>query len=69
LSDAKAAADRTAHDYDDEDLKKALAESQKIGDDERKAMQEEEIVLEYVKKQSLLEESYRRSHGGQGSGT
>lgn len=69
LSDAKAAADRTAHDYDDEDLKKAIAESMKIGDDERKAMQEEEIVLAYVKKQSLLEESYRRSHGGQGSGS
>ena len=71
-ADAKAAADRPPA-YDDEDLQKALAESQKMGEDEEKAKREEQIVLEYVKKQSLLEESYRRGRdgasGGEGSGT
>jgi hypothetical protein len=45
-----------------------------MGEDEEKARMEEESVLEYVKKQSLLEENYRRSvnqsqSSGEGSGT
>lgn len=63
-ADVHADADRSLHDLDDEDLKKALAESQKMGEDEERAKAEEEIVLEYVKKQSLLEENYRRSQTG-----
>jgi hypothetical protein len=54
-------------DADENDFKKALEESQKMGEDEDKARREEEIVLEYVKKQSLLEENYRMSVG-QGAG-
>lgn len=68
VADARVAANRSPDDLDDEDLKQALAESQKMGEDEAKAKQEEDIVLEYVKKQSLLEENYRKSMSGQGSG-
>jgi hypothetical protein len=64
VADAHTAA--ASHEENDEDLKRALAESQKLGEDEEKAKREEEIVLEYVKKQSLLEANYRRSVGGQG---
>jgi hypothetical protein len=63
VADAHTAADAQDHD---EDLKKALAESQKMGEDDAKAKREEEIVLEYVKKQSLLEENYRKGVSGQG---
>lgn len=49
---------------DDEDLRKAVAESQRIFEEEqglgRRGKAEEEIVLEYVKKQSLMEEEYRQ---------
>lgn len=73
-ADAHTAVER--RDADDAELKKALDESQKMIDDEAKAKREEEIVLEYVKKQSLMEENYRRSigqkdgaGGGEASGT
>jgi hypothetical protein len=72
VADAQtAAAVSSGHD---KDLRKALEESQKMGDEEDRARREEEIVLEYVKKQSLMEENYRRSLGqggasGEGSGT
>ncbi|KAL3423468.1 glycosyltransferase family 28 domain-containing protein [Phlyctema vagabunda] len=50
---------------EDEDLKKALAESQSSHANEQQASlhakTEEEIVLEYIKKQSLAEEEHRRA--------
>jgi hypothetical protein len=44
----------------DEDLTKAIEESKKHTDEEEKARKEEEIVMEYIKKQSLAEEEHRR---------
>ncbi|KIW08552.1 hypothetical protein, variant 1 [Verruconis gallopava] len=71
ISTPTAAAGIDGADEDDADLKKALEESRKMDEDLRKARQEEEIVLEYVKKQSLLEEEFRRNsnqQGGAGNG-
>ncbi|GAB7344203.1 hypothetical protein MBLNU457_2094t1 [Dothideomycetes sp. NU457] len=54
---------------EDEELHRAMQESLKSHSDQRS---EEEIVLEYVKKQSLLEEEHRRKIAGDvagGSGT
>lgn len=53
----------------DEDLKKALEESEKAEKERMESLEkqrtEEEIVLEFVKKQSLVEEEYeRRMRGG-----
>lgn len=69
--------DSHAHD-DDEDLQKALEESEKAEKDRmanlEKQRTEEDIVLEYVRKQSLLEEEHRqrvrqgRDTVGEGSG-
>lgn len=71
-SDAEAAAD---HAEDEANLQRALEESMR--QDEKSGMErsEEEIVLEYVKKQSLLEEEHRkrvaqgRDVGGEASGS
>ncbi|CAM1510161.1 Fc.00g004960.m01.CDS01 [Cosmosporella sp. VM-42] len=45
---------------EDEELQRALAASKEAMDKEASQRTEEEIVLEYVKKQSLAEEEYRR---------
>ena len=51
-------------DGDDEELKKAMTISEKEGREREAALEkqrtEEEIVLEYIKKQSLLEEEHRQ---------
>jgi hypothetical protein len=63
------------HVDDEADLKKALEESMKLDEKAHKERTEEEIVLEYVKKQSLLEEEHRkrvvqgRDTTGEGSGS
>lgn len=49
---------------DDEDLKRTLEESEKAHRQTvERQMTEEDIVLEYVKKQSLAEEEFRKSKG------
>ncbi|EOD52039.1 putative udp-glucuronosyl udp-glucosyltransferase protein [Neofusicoccum parvum UCRNP2] len=57
----------------DEELKQALEESEREmrGKEEadEKARREEEIVMEYVKKQSLAEEEHRRKLAGMGEGS
>lgn len=57
---------------DDEELKKALEESERSHKESLKEMEkqrtEEDIVLEYVRKQSLMEEEHRRKAGGGVSG-
>lgn len=49
----------------DENLKQALAESKRFNDEHEQALKqvktEEEIVLEYVKRQSLAEDAYKTS--------
>ncbi|RXG50203.1 hypothetical protein VDGE_01069 [Verticillium dahliae] len=51
----------------DEELRRAIEESKTAHDDHRQkdqaARTEEDIVLEYVKKQSLAEDSFRSQHG------
>ncbi|KAK0748260.1 hypothetical protein B0T21DRAFT_279757 [Apiosordaria backusii] len=53
------------HDDDDEQLRRAIEESEqefrKDREKLKRQMTEEEIVLEYVKKQSLQEEEYKRA--------
>lgn len=44
----------------DEELKRALAESEKVHKERERERTEEEIVLEYIKKQSLAEEEHRQ---------
>lgn len=51
------------NDDDDADLQKALKASKQEGELETSQRTEEEIVLEYVKKQSLAEEEFRRQQG------
>jgi hypothetical protein len=46
----------------DADLAKALEESKRHEEEEKKRQHEEDTVLEYVRKQSLAEEEYRRQH-------
>ncbi|KAI1081882.1 glycosyltransferase family 1 protein [Whalleya microplaca] len=57
---------------DDEDLKRAIAESERAHREELKRADtqktEEDIVLEYVKKQSLAEEEFRRRSTSAGLG-
>ncbi|KAK4176126.1 family 1 putative glycosyltransferase [Triangularia setosa] len=59
------------HDDDEEQLRRALEESEKEFRKDReklkRQMTEEEIVLEYVKKQSLQEEEYKRAKRHSGS--
>jgi hypothetical protein len=45
---------------DDGDIEKAMAESKRLEEEHEKAKKEEEIVLEYIKKQSLAEEEHRK---------
>ncbi|KAH7391173.1 hypothetical protein DE146DRAFT_663682 [Phaeosphaeria sp. MPI-PUGE-AT-0046c] len=58
---------------EDEELKKALALSQESHQEDAKKLEqqknEEDIVLEYVRKQSLLEDEHRRKVGGGGEGS
>lgn len=68
---------KQADEDDDDELKKALAESEKAEKDRMETLEkqrtEEDIVMEYVRKQSLLEEEHRqrvaqgRETGGEGS--
>jgi hypothetical protein len=68
-----------AHDDDDEELKKVMEESEKAENERMQKLEkqktEEDIVMEYVRKQSLLEEEHRqrvasgRHVGGEGNGT
>lgn len=50
---------------DDEDLRKAIAESRRIHEEEQgrqlRGKTDEEVVMEYVKQQSLIEEEYRKT--------
>jgi hypothetical protein len=48
------------HADDEANLKRALEESMKHDEKSQRERTEEEIVLEYVKKQSLLEEEHRK---------
>lgn len=63
------------HAEDEANLKRALEESMKHDEKSHQERTEEEIVLEYVKKQSLLEEEHRRRFtqgrdtGGEESGS
>ncbi|KAL7620787.1 hypothetical protein AAE478_009785 [Parahypoxylon ruwenzoriense] len=56
---------------DDEELRRAIEESERAHRDElaraSSLKTEEDIVMEYVKKQSLAEEEYRRAKGNQGA--
>ncbi|EKG18197.1 UDP-glucuronosyl/UDP-glucosyltransferase [Macrophomina phaseolina MS6] len=58
---------------EDEELRRAMEASEREGreraDAEEKAKREEEIVMEYVKKQSLAEEEHRRKMTGDGGGS
>lgn len=45
----------------DEELRKAIEESEKEGKEMERQRTEEEIVMEYVKRQSILEEEHRRA--------
>jgi hypothetical protein len=62
-------------DVDGDDLEKAMADSKRLDEEAAKAKHEEEVVLEYIKKQSLAEEEHRkrvaqgRDTRGEGSGT
>jgi hypothetical protein len=73
-----------AHENDDEGLNKAVEESRlaaaKSEEEEERLRKEEDIVMEYLKKQSLIEEEHRRrllqgrplergEGGGEASGT
>lgn len=51
---------RDAHAAHDEEMKKAIEESRMLDAEQEKARREEEIVLEYIKKQSLIEEEHRK---------
>jgi hypothetical protein len=48
--------------HEDDELSKALTESKKLEDEEKMRLQEEATVLEYVRKQSLAEEEWRKKH-------
>jgi hypothetical protein len=61
-SSAPAAAAVTSSGDSDADLAKALEESKQHEEEEKKRQHEEDTVLEYVRKQSLAEEEYRRQH-------
>ena len=49
---------------DDEEMRRAVAESKAQHDDIAKARREEDIVMEYIKKQSLVEEEHRKAMQG-----
>lgn len=56
-------------DGDDEELRRAIeASAREEADREKKAKSEEEIVLEYVMRQSLKEEEYKRAMRGEEEG-
>lgn len=59
------------HDEDEEQLRRAIEESEREHRSRSETMQrqqtEEEIVLNYVMKQSLAEEEYRKMHKGKGN--
>jgi hypothetical protein len=73
--------DNEVYDDDDDDaeLKKVLEESEKAENERMQKLEkqktEEDIVMEYVRKQSLLEEEHRqrvasgRDTSGEGNGT
>ncbi|KAK5277163.1 hypothetical protein LTR16_010153, partial [Cryomyces antarcticus] len=56
-----ASSDQSHHTDDDEDLRKALEESEASHTVLTKQRTEEEIVLEYIKKQSVAEEEHRQA--------
>lgn len=78
IADATGANAAQSSNNEDDELKKALAESEKAHkedmDKQQKQKTEEDIVMEYVRKQSLLEEEHRqrilqgRDTAGEGSG-
>ena len=78
IADATGANGPTHPADDDEELNKALALSEKVHQESMEKLEkqktEEDIVMEYVRKQSLLEEEHRqrvrqgRETGGEGSG-
>ncbi|KAG9559314.1 UDP-Glycosyltransferase/glycogen phosphorylase, partial [Aureobasidium melanogenum] len=51
---------------DDAELQRAISESQEAHKATTSAEEEERVVMEYVKKQSLLEEQHRRNVAGRG---
>ncbi|KAI9817207.1 MAG: hypothetical protein M1827_001320 [Pycnora praestabilis] len=58
-----AVSERAVYDApnDEEELAKAIKESQKAHSEQEHAKTEEEIVMEYIKKQSLVEEEHRKA--------
>jgi len=56
-------------EYQDQELERALAESKMLHDEHaeslNKAKTEEDIVMEYVKRQSLAEDAFKKSSGAQ----
>ncbi|CAD0101164.1 unnamed protein product [Aureobasidium mustum] len=56
------------HSTNDADLQKAISESQDAHKATTSAEEEERVVMEYVKKQSLLEEQHRKNVAGKGKG-
>ncbi|KAK3329728.1 glycosyltransferase family 28 domain-containing protein [Apodospora peruviana] len=64
--------DSTGAAGEDEQMRRAIEESERAHREQVQLMErqrtEEDIVMEYVKKQSLAEEEYRRTHRGPGGG-
>jgi hypothetical protein len=56
------------HHDDDAELQRAISQSQDIHKATTSAEEEERVVMEYVKKQSLLEEQHRRGVAEKGKG-
>lgn len=70
LEESRRATAASAHSADEEELKRAIKESERAHHDhlQRKTTErsEENIIMEYVKKQSLAEEEFRRQQIGGG---
>ncbi len=62
--DSKAGASKSHEqhsDDDDHDLRRAIEESKAYHDEQARAKNEEDVVFEYIKKQSLAEEGHRKA--------
>lgn len=70
IEESRAAPPLPPREGEEDELRRAIEASERMGreeaDRERVARSEEEIVLEYVMKQSLREEEYRRAMRGEG---
>ncbi|KAI8962520.1 glycosyltransferase family 1 protein [Daldinia sp. FL1419] len=61
--EASQAEQNQGNNNDDEELRRALEESEKAHKEQLALKSEEDIVMEFVKKQSLVEEQYRKARG------